>query len=262
MKWFKHKVGSHDDPDISDAWDELGDFGYVGFFVILELYADEYNNRDSEDFMIISQTFLRRKLRKSWTKVELLLNFFSKRNRIVSKSNNRMIWIKVPKFIELMDNWTERKLRSNYRATTEKLPNEVEEEVEEDINTLVASKKKTQRAKVKFTDDDMRLAKKLDELIKENNSNRKKPSRTILESWANEVRLMREVDKRTHKQIESRIDFSQYDHFWCQNILSMKKLRKQYDQLTIRMKTTKYVFNDEVQKEEIKVEKKYFEGTI
>jgi len=108
MEWYKHSTGSHDDPDISDAWDELGDFGYVGFFIILEIYGQEYSHRNSEDFITISHTFLRRKLRKSWEKVQLLLNFFQKRNRIISKNDGSDIMIKVPKFIALASNWTRR----------------------------------------------------------------------------------------------------------------------------------------------------------
>lgn len=108
MKWFQHRTCSHDDPDISDAWDELGDFGYLGFFVILEVYGEEFSHIDSEGFIDISKTFLRRKLRKSWTKVELLLNFYSKRNRIESKINGKRILINIPNFIDVASNWTKR----------------------------------------------------------------------------------------------------------------------------------------------------------
>ena len=130
-----------------------------------------------------------------------------------------------------------------------------------DITTSCSVKENTERTMVKFTEDDMKIAKKLDELMEKNNPTRKVPSPAILKSWANDVRLMREIDKRTHKQIESRIEFSQQDHLWCQNILSMKKLRKQYDQLTMRMKASKYVFQDTEQKE-VKVERKHFTGRI
>lgn len=150
MEWFKHSTGSHDDPDISDAWDELGDFGYVGFFVILEIYAQEFSHRNTEDFITISRTFLRRKLRKSWTKVELLLNFFSKKNRIISFFDNDKINIKVPKFIEVASNWSK-------RQTTE-LPTEVptaieEKRREEDIKEKNIKEKIRPPEKKKFLDE-------------------------------------------------------------------------------------------------------------
>lgn len=143
MKWFKHFTGSHDDPDISDAMDELGDFGYSGFFILLEIYAEEFNHRDSEDFITISRTFLRRKLRKSSTKVEELLNFYLKSQRIISVLNNGNISYKVPKFIELADNWSSRKLYSNSIVTP---PIEEEEEEENRIEIKkppIPPKKKT-----------------------------------------------------------------------------------------------------------------------
>jgi len=138
MFWYKHSTGSHDDPDISDAWDELGDFGYVGFFVILEIYGQEFSHRDSEDFINISTTFLRRKLRKSSGKVQLLLDFFQKRNRIISKLNGDRIQLKVPKYIELASNWTK-------RLPTEvppEIPTAKEVEVEVEVEKNKNDKKK------------------------------------------------------------------------------------------------------------------------
>lgn len=140
MEWYKHQTCSHDDPDISDAWDELGDFGYAGFFVILEIYGQEYSHRNSDDFINISKTFLRRKLRKSWTKVELLLDFYSEKNRILSKSNNKRIEIKIPKFIDLASNWARRKPTE---APTE-APHAIEVDKEEDIK-----KKRLKRKHIK-----------------------------------------------------------------------------------------------------------------
>jgi len=143
MEWFKHQTGSHDDPDISDAWDELGDFGYVGFFVILEIYGQEYNHRNSDGFITISKTFLRRKLRKSWTKVELLLNFYSKINRIISKRDGNKILIKIPKFIGLASNWTKRKPT----AVSPAVP--TAKEVEEEEKRREVEKKKPLKEKNK-----------------------------------------------------------------------------------------------------------------
>lgn len=133
MKWYKHSTGSHDDPDISDAWDELGDFGYVGFFVVLEIYGEEFSHKNSEDFIRISTTFLRRKLRKSLGKVKLLLNFYEKRNRILSKFEDGFVYIKVPKFIELASNWSKRTPTETPTSLPTAKEGEVEEEVEVDI---------------------------------------------------------------------------------------------------------------------------------
>jgi phage replication O-like protein O len=52
--------------------------------------------------------------------------------------------------------------------------------------------------------------------------------------WANTVRLMREIDERTHHEICSLFDFASKDPFWCTNILSPSKLRKQWNTLEAR----------------------------
>ncbi len=135
MDWYKHFTNSHDDPDISDAMDKMGDFGYSGFFILLDLYGQEFKHIDNDGFLKISKAFLQRKLRKRWTKVELLLNFFEKEisePRFLWKDSMQYIYIKVPKFIELASNWSGRKIRKDlqrpYVAPTAK---EVEVEEEE-----------------------------------------------------------------------------------------------------------------------------------
>ena len=52
--------------------------------------------------------------------------------------------------------------------------------------------------------------------------------------WADDVRLMLDRDERTEQEIREVIDFSQNDSFWKMNILSMSKLRKQFDQLWLK----------------------------
>ena len=44
------------------------------------------------------------------------------------------------------------------------------------------------------------------------------------------------LDKRTPKEIESVIEFSQNDSFWMANILSAAALRKQFDKLYLQSK--------------------------
>ena len=123
MKWFKHSTDSHDDPDVSDAIDEFGDAGYSVFFIILEIYGQEFNQL-SDGWLGISQTFLRRKLRKSWTKVEQILNFYQTKNRIFYETDGRQVRIKIPKFIDISSNWTKRP-----KAKKETLPTEAPTEV-------------------------------------------------------------------------------------------------------------------------------------
>lgn len=51
------------------------------------------------------------------------------------------------------------------------------------------------------------------------------------ETWANDVRLMREQDKRAEAEIEALWAWANADDFWRANILSPKKLREKWTQL-------------------------------
>src|SRR5262249_46871663 len=52
--------------------------------------------------------------------------------------------------------------------------------------------------------------------------------------WINDVRLMREQDRRTHDQVLEMWEFAHGDSFWKANILSPDKLRKHWDRLAIK----------------------------
>ncbi|HDR4727290.1 TPA: hypothetical protein QCR01_005192, partial [Bacillus cereus] len=100
-------------------------------------------------------------------------------------------------------------------------------------------KKKPSRHK--FETCDTNGAKYLFEKIKDNNPKQKEPN---FDSWANEFRLMRERDNREPQDIKDVIDWCQADPFWQGNILSPKKLREKFDQLTIQMKSRKGANNN------------------
>ncbi|EAT6910416.1 TPA: helix-turn-helix domain-containing protein [Salmonella enterica subsp. diarizonae serovar 48:i:z] len=56
-------------------------------------------------------------------------------------------------------------------------------------------------------------------------------------AWANEIRLMRVQDNRTHKQICELFSRANRDSFWCRNILSPSKLREKWDELSLKLST-------------------------
>lgn len=64
------------------------------------------------------------------------------------------------------------------------------------------------------------------EKIKGNNPEHRKPN---LQSWADDVRKMNELDHRPFEKIHKMIDWCQRDGFWSTNILSAAKLRSKYD---------------------------------
>lgn len=61
-----------------------------------------------------------------------------------------------------------------------------------------------------------------------------KPSLTKpnLTTWANDIRMLRQLDGHTHREICELFKWAARDSFWHKNILSPAKLRKQWDTLT------------------------------
>lgn len=99
--------------------------------------------------------------------------------------------------------------------------------------SLVQAKPK--RSKFKFSDDDLRFAKEMFKRVIVINPAAKEPN---FDNWANTIRLMREVDKRYHSSMWAAFDWANKDSFWCSNILSPEKLRKQFDKLQVKINET------------------------
>lgn len=54
------------------------------------------------------------------------------------------------------------------------------------------------------------------------------------DTWSDDIRLMREIDKHEHREICELFAWASKDSFWCRNILSPSKLREKWDQLAIQ----------------------------
>ena len=90
-----------------------------------------------------------------------------------------------------------------------------------------SSKSKTGKRKTdrepKFTPQDLATAKHIWEGVHRITPRAKSPN---LDSWANTVRLIREIDKFSDQEIRSIFDWANRDEFWSSNILSPTNLRK------------------------------------
>jgi len=82
--------------------------------------------------------------------------------------------------------------------------------------------------KRRFSDEDMTASRWMHDVVLKVNASAKTPN---FESWAGEVRLMREIDARTHKEICELFLFAKHDNFWAANIQSPGKLRAKWDTL-------------------------------
>ena len=141
-----------------------------------------------------------------------------------STNKNRLITIVNWGVYQEKDKEVTRELTGNQQATNKQLT----------TNKNVRMKEcKNNNKRHKYEICDMRLAELFFNKILENNPNHKKPN---FEKWAQEIRLMRERDKRSEEQIEYLINWTQNHEFWHANILSPTKLRKQFDTLVMQIK--------------------------
>jgi len=125
----------------------------------------------------------------------------------------------------------------NTKATTEQLninhkPLTINQETVSDSNSCSEKKPNVKKSKYNFNDDQMNFAKYFQKCLKEINPNQKEPN---YEAWANDVRLLNEVDKRDGQLINSVWEWARKDSFWQSNLLSPSKFRKQFDALVIKL---------------------------
>lgn len=81
------------------------------------------------------------------------------------------------------------------------------------------------------TAEDVRVAEWIFSRVRMINPTCKAPDIT---AWSNTVRLMRQIDNRSHQDICAMYDWASKDSFWHRNILSPDALRKQWDKLTMQ----------------------------
>lgn len=55
----------------------------------------------------------------------------------------------------------------------------------------------------------------------------------VTKAWLQAADRLKRIDGRTHEQVMEAIDWCQQDEFWSGNVLSMPKLRSQYDRLRL-----------------------------
>lgn len=80
------------------------------------------------------------------------------------------------------------------------------------------------------TADDLKTAEWIAARVRAINPACKKPDIT---AWSNTVRLIRQLDGRTHQEICALYDWASKDSFWHKNILCPATLRKQWDRLIL-----------------------------
>lgn len=123
--------------------------------------------------------------------------------------------------------WHDRKVKKTQLNST----NSTESQPTQPMQYAVSSKKTT----LSGDPDDVRVARDMFAAIQKINPKHKEPN---FDKWADEIRLIRERDNRTHEEIVHLFQWANADSFWRSNILSPASLRKQWDKLSIKIKST------------------------
>lgn len=149
-------------------------------------------------------------------KVGFLANQSAKTGRLITIAN----WAKYQDGVEEVakqqaNNW---QTGGKQVATNKNVKNDKNEKKEDSQHSR----------KREYADDSPELieATYLWEKIKGNNPEHRKPD---LQSWADDIRKMNQLDHRPFEKIHKMIDWCQIDAFWQTNILSASKLRSKYD---------------------------------
>ena len=88
-----------------------------------------------------------------------------------------------------------------------------------------------------YSKDDHNCALWFYDLLLKLNPKHKKPN---FDTWANDIRKIVNIDKRTYQEISDLMLWVNQDHFWQTNILSPKKLREKWDALTMQKNKVRY----------------------
>jgi hypothetical protein len=121
---------------------------------------------------------------------------------------------------------TEDQRKGNGRVTTNNNDNNVNNE-KNDNKSIVPAKPKRE----KFSSGDMAFVDGMLNLLLQSNPKFKQPNKN---TWAEEVRKIREIDGIDHNEMARVFTWANKDQFWSSNILSPGKLRKQWNQLSAK----------------------------
>jgi hypothetical protein len=112
MKWFKHATDMLDDVFINGLTNEFGPAGYGIWCGILETYA-KYAKENVGDFVEIPWDALTYRLHTSAAKLQRVINYSETKRKLIVNSNPICLEIKIPKMLELRDEWSTRKKKDS-----------------------------------------------------------------------------------------------------------------------------------------------------
>lgn len=231
MRWLKHLTDAHADEKMAMLRAEAGFEGYGFYWFILERIAKQIDGDDGKTSLTYPIKFWSSLAGVSTRVLKRLAETCAKLDLFSVKFSGNLMTIDCPNILKYRDEWTKKKVR-NSGATPERLRSK-------DTDTDTEGDKK--KPSVSFVEDApaFRLARYLFNCIRKNKPDFKQPN---LQVWARDMDLMIRIDKRDPDEMREVIKWCQEDNApddrgfcWAHNVLSAAKLRKQFDQLAIRM---------------------------
>lgn len=112
LKWFKHVSDSLNDPFIFSLMKKHGGDGYLVFFGTLEIYSREFKTED-EWKLVVNLSYFQKNLLISSSKIKKILSDIWKWE---VSFNGDTVSVFIPKFRELLDESTLKKLRDKEKS--------------------------------------------------------------------------------------------------------------------------------------------------
>jgi hypothetical protein len=162
--------------------------------------------------------------------IRTALKHLKSTNELTTKSSAQhtvFIVVNYENYQDATNDLTNEQPTANQQSTTNKND---KNDKKKDITPLVQPKAKPK--KYKFNSYQLDFAKWAYSLIVIVDPTSKEPN---YDSWANDIRLMMEVDKLDGNEMVTVFTWANKDSFWGSNILSTSKFRKQYRSLLVKM---------------------------
>jgi len=240
MRWVKHDTDANQDAKLQNVLLDYGLEGYGLYWYCIELIASKIDNDNITFELEHDARIIARSVGSTQQKVEEMMRYFVDAG-LFEDSTGVITCFKLARRLDksMTSNPQMREIigkLKNHDSVMTKSAKPMQDKIrleeirEEDKTPLVQPEAKP--SKFKFDSYQMDFARWMLSRLLILNPNFKKPN---LESWANTLRLMIEVDKRDPVLIGKVFEWANNDEFWSSNILSANSLRKQFDKLVVKV---------------------------
>lgn len=234
--YFSHDSNAKDDPKCVLLIEQLGLEGYGIYWVLIEMLRDQPGYK----YPLALIPAISRRYNTTSEKMKTVISNYG----LFEIDENDFFSISLLKRMEHLDNkriqasiagkasaqaWR----RANGRSTDVQQESDDGSTIKPNVTT--PNEINTSCPTNKFADESIEfiLACELYNLMLSNNPKLKEPN---FQAWAKTFDLIIRRDKKSVEDIRLIMNWSQKDAFWCTNILSPDKLRKQFEQLTLKRK--------------------------